>query len=101
MTPRKRTVARPAPDPVAEALRRQALIVEHLYDGIIVTDPAGVILEWNPAAQRMFGYSRAEALGQNVEMLNRPGEGPALTKAIKSGMRSQGQWSGELKLLAN
>ena len=56
MTPRKRTVARPAPDPVAEALRRQGLIVEHLYDGIIVTDPAGVILEWNPAAQRMFGY---------------------------------------------
>ncbi|HEY6058942.1 MAG TPA: PAS domain S-box protein [Gemmatimonadales bacterium] len=100
MTPRKRTVARPAPDPVAEALRRQAMIVEHLYDGIIVTDPAGVILEWNPAAQRMFGYSRAEALGQNVEMLNRPGEGPALTKAIKAGMRSRGQWSGELKLLA-
>ena len=100
MTPRKRTVARQAPDPVAEALRRQALIVEHLYDGIIVTDPAGVILEWNPAAQRMFGYSRAEALGQNVEMLNRPGEGPALTKAIKAGMRSRGQWSGELKLLA-
>ena len=100
MTPRKRTVARPAPDPVAEALRRQAMIVEHLYDGIIVTDPAGVILEWNPAAQRMFGYSRTEALGRNVEMLNRPGEGPALTKAIKAGMRSQGQWSGELKLLA-
>ncbi|HEY6108807.1 MAG TPA: PAS domain S-box protein, partial [Gemmatimonadales bacterium] len=100
MTPRKRTVARPAPDPVAEALRRQAMIVEHLYDGIIVTDPAGVILEWNPAAQRMFGYSRDEALGQNAEMLNRPGEGPALTKAIKAGMRSRGQWSGELKLRA-
>jgi two-component system, cell cycle sensor histidine kinase and response regulator CckA len=100
VTPRKRTVARPAPDPVAEALRRQALIVEHLYDGIIVTDPAGVILEWNPAAQRMFGYMRAEALGQNVEMLYRPGEGPALTKAIKAGMRSRGQWSGELKLRA-
>ncbi|HSD33445.1 MAG TPA: PAS domain S-box protein [Gemmatimonadales bacterium] len=100
MTPRKRTVARPAPDPVAEALRRQALIVEHLYDGIIVADPAGVILEWNPAAQRMFGYTRAEVLGRNVEMLYRPGEGPALTKAIRSGMRSRGQWSGELKLLA-
>jgi PAS domain S-box-containing protein len=81
-------------------LRRQALIVEHLYDGIIVTDPAGVILEWNPAAQRMFGYTRAEALGQNVEILNRPGEGPALTQAIRAGMRSRGQWSGELKVRA-
>ena len=100
MTPRKRAVARPAADPVAEALRRSALIVEHLYDGIIVTDPAGTILEWNPAAERMFGYSRAEALGQNAEILNRPGEGPALTQAIRAGMRSRGQWSGELKVRA-
>jgi two-component system, cell cycle sensor histidine kinase and response regulator CckA len=100
VTPRKRAVARPAADPVAEALRRQALIVEHLYDGIIVTDPAGVILEWNPAAERMFGYTRAEALGQNSEILNRTGEGPALTKAIRAGMRSRGQWSGELKVRA-
>ena len=100
MTPRKRAVARPAADPVAEALRRSALIVEHLYDGIIVTDPAGSILEWNPAAERMFGYTRAEALGQNAEILNRPGEGPALTQAIKAGMRSRGQWSGEIKVRA-
>jgi PAS domain S-box-containing protein len=100
MTSRKRAVARPAADPIAEALRRQALIVEHLYDGIIVTDPAGTILEWNPAAERMFGYSRAEALGQSVEILNRPGEGPAITQAIRAGMRSRGQWSGELKVLA-
>jgi PAS domain S-box-containing protein len=100
VTPRKRAVARPAADPVAEALRRSALIVEHLYDGIIVTDPAGTILEWNPAAERMFGYTRAEALGQNAEILNRAGEGPALTQAIKAGMRSRGQWSGEIKVRA-
>ena len=100
MTPRKRAVARPAADPVAEALSRSALIVEHLYDGIIVTDPAGMILEWNPAAERMFGYTRAEALGQNAEILNRAGEGPALTQAIKAGMRSRGQWSGEIKVRA-
>jgi len=100
VTPRKRAVARPAADPVAEALRRQALIVEHLYDGIIVTDPAGVILEWNPAAERMFGYTRAEALGQNAEILNRAGEGPALTQAIRAGMRTRGQWSGEIKVRA-
>jgi PAS domain S-box-containing protein len=98
---RRGAVARPpAPDPVAEALRRQALIVEHLYDGIIVTDPAGVILEWNPAAERMFGYARAEVIGRSAEILNRPGEAPAITRAIQDGMRTQGQWSGELRLAA-
>jgi PAS domain S-box-containing protein len=84
---------------VADALRRQALIFEHLYDGIIVTDPGGVILDWNPAAARLFGYAKSEVLGQSVEILNRPGEGPAFTRAIEAGLRTQGRWTGELRVV--
>jgi hypothetical protein len=35
MTARKPRVAPPEGDSIAEALRRQALIVEHLYDGVM------------------------------------------------------------------
>jgi two-component system cell cycle sensor histidine kinase/response regulator CckA len=84
---------------IGDALRRQALIVEHLYDGIIVTDRAGVIVDWNPAAERLFGYAKPEVLGRNVEILNRPGEGPALTRAIQAGLRTSGRWSGELRVV--
>ena len=87
-------------DAVAQELHRQALIVEHLYDGIIVTDPDGVIIDWNPAAERLFGYTRAEMLGKNAEILNRPGEGAALTRAIRAGLKSQGRWTGELSVVA-
>jgi PAS domain S-box-containing protein len=44
-------------------------IFESAVDGIIVIDATGVILAFNPAAERLFGYSPEEAVGQNVRML--------------------------------
>jgi PAS domain-containing protein len=38
-------------------------------DAIITADERGTIASVNPAAERMFSYSAAEVLGQNVEML--------------------------------
>ncbi|HUI44333.1 MAG TPA: sigma 54-interacting transcriptional regulator [Terriglobia bacterium] len=38
-------------------------------DAVIVADAHGAILEVNPRAEELFGYSRAEMLGQPVEML--------------------------------
>ncbi len=44
-------------------------IVESAVDGIIVIDARGRIEEFNHAAEGFFGYSRGEALGQNVTLL--------------------------------
>ena len=38
-------------------------------DAVIVIDPAGMVQLANQAAEQMFGYSRAEMVGQNVRML--------------------------------
>src|SRR5690606_4345245 len=46
-----------------------ASIVEGSDDAIIAKDLDGVIIVWNPAAERIFGYSAEEALGRNIEML--------------------------------
>jgi len=100
MTPQRRSDSRTTSDPVVAALRRQAMIVEHLHDGVIVTDPEGLILDWNPAAQRMFGYTLDEVAGRNAELLNRPGEGPAVTRAIQEAMDGAGRWTAELTLVA-
>ncbi|GHG94098.1 ATP-binding protein [Pseudodonghicola xiamenensis] len=45
---------------------RLRTIVETSLDAIVVTDAHGTIREFNPAAQRIFGYSREEARGQNA-----------------------------------
>ncbi|MDA1324300.1 MAG: CHASE domain-containing protein, partial [Proteobacteria bacterium] len=38
-------------------------------DGIIVIDHRGIILTYNPACEKIFGYTREEAIGQNVSIL--------------------------------
>lgn len=38
-------------------------------DAIIVTDADGAITVWNPAAERIFGYTRAEALGRSLDLI--------------------------------
>ncbi len=45
------------------------LIIETAPDAIITIDAAGVIQSFTPAAQRMFGYTEDEAVGQNVSLL--------------------------------
>ena len=44
-------------------------VVDYAVDGIITIDDHGLIESFNPAAARLFGYSEAEALGQNVKFL--------------------------------
>ena len=54
-----------------EALASQlAAIVESSYDAIIGETIDGTIVSWNQGAERMYGYSAAEAIGQPVSMLS-------------------------------
>jgi PAS domain S-box-containing protein len=56
-----------------ETLRRLAAIVETSADGIIGTDPNGVIMSWNPGAERIYGYSAREVIGRNISLIAPPG----------------------------
>lgn len=43
--------------------QRIAAIVEAAQDAFIAVDQRGMVMDWNPAAERMFGWSRNEAVG--------------------------------------
>ena len=53
----------------SNALRRLAVVVRDSHDAITVQDLEGRILAWNPAAERMYGWSEAEALAMNIRDL--------------------------------
>jgi PAS domain S-box-containing protein len=48
---------------------RLSAIINTTVDGIIVIDSRGLIESFNPAAERLFGYSGSEVVGRNVSML--------------------------------
>lgn len=58
------------------ALRRQEAtlnaITSSAHDAILMMDPQGEISFWNPAAERILGYSAGEALGKNLHDLLAP-----------------------------
>ncbi|RKH64590.1 PAS domain S-box protein [Corallococcus aberystwythensis] len=80
-----------------QELHRQALIFESISDGVVITDLAGGVIDWNTSAERMFGRSRKEAMGQTLFSVLHPGEPDRLTAAILTALEVHGRWSGELE----
>jgi PAS domain S-box-containing protein len=44
-------------------------LVAAVGDAIVVTDAGGAITLWNRAAERMFGFTQSEALGQSMDLI--------------------------------
>jgi PAS domain S-box-containing protein len=46
-----------------------AEVVRSLADAVLIADAHGQIVFWNPAAERLFGWSEAEAVGQRLDLI--------------------------------
>ena len=66
-------------------------IVDSSDDAIISKDLNGIITSWNKSAERLFGYTEAEAVGQSVATLlipaDRQGEEPEILSRLRRGQR--------------
>jgi PAS domain S-box-containing protein len=80
-------------------MKRQARTFDHIFDGVIVTDLDGRIVDWNPGAARMFGYSKDEAVGMTPAILHAPSDDGDLTSTMLRTMRQEGRWSGEMRFV--
>jgi PAS domain S-box-containing protein len=56
----------------AEAQAYLAAVVESSDDAVVTKTLDGIITSWNPGAERLFGYTRAEAVGQPITLLIPP-----------------------------
>src|SRR5207248_4516668 len=64
ITERKR-----AEDALRESEARKSAILETALDAILSIDHEGRVHEWNPAAEKIFGYGKPEALGKRMDEL--------------------------------
>ena len=77
-------------------LQLAASVFEHANEGIMITDPEATILEVNAAFTRITGYSRDEAIGQNVRLLKSGRHSPDFYRGMWQSLQSSSHWSGEI-----
>ena len=79
-----------------ERLRQAASVFTHAREGILITDPNGLILDANGAFSQITGYSREEVLGQNPRLLRSGLQNGEFYRNMWRSLHETGQWSGEI-----
>jgi PAS domain S-box-containing protein len=76
---------------VADAQRQeQVSIIDSSFDAILGKTLEGIITSWNPSAERLYGYTREEVLGQHISLIvpaDRAHELPPIMERLRRGER--------------
>ena len=78
-----------------EALQRQANLLDQSHDAIFVWEFSGAITFWNRGAERLYGFSKEEAIGRSSHALLKT-DHPQPTPIFEARLARDGEWSGEL-----
>ncbi|MCB1889783.1 MAG: PAS domain S-box protein [Rhodocyclaceae bacterium] len=79
-----------------EGLRQAASVFEFSHEGIMITDPAGTIIDVNDAFCRITGYARGEAIGSNPRILKSGRHDDAFYQTMWQGLQREGHWTSEV-----
>ncbi len=79
-----------------EKLRLSASVFTHAFEGILITDVNGAILDVNESFTRITGYTREEVLGLNPRLLNSGRQGREFYTDMWERLTDKGHWSGEM-----
>ncbi len=75
-------------------LRNQAEVMDQAHDALIVREMDGVIRSWNRGAEKLYGWSAAEAVGQDTHtLLQTPA---SAVQEFETTLEQTGHWEGEL-----
>jgi len=78
-----------------ETLRKQAALLDLSPDGIIIKKPEGTITFWSMGAEKLYGWTKAQAIGKKLNTLLKTSSIVPFDK-IESQLKREGKWLGEL-----
>jgi PAS domain S-box-containing protein len=78
-----------------EAVKKQAELIDLSPDAIIVKDPNDVITFWSLGAEKLYGYTKAQAIGQKTQALLKAKSRQPI-ETIEAHLKKDGKWSGEM-----
>ncbi|TVP47122.1 MAG: PAS domain S-box protein, partial [Gemmatimonadales bacterium] len=82
-----------------DRIRFQASLLEAVGQAVIATDMAGSVIYWNPAAEKMYGWSAEEVAGRSlVELTSLDGGSASEASEIMQNLVSTGGWTGEVEV---
>jgi PAS domain S-box-containing protein len=79
-------------------IQEQAALLDKSQDAIGVLDLEDRVLYWNRSAERLYGWTAAEALGRDITQLV-PSGPPAVREEALRTVLEKGEWTGELQHL--
>lgn len=79
-----------------EKIREQAALLDKAQDAIMVRDLEGRVIYWNKSAERVYGWTAGEAIGQNADQLLFKDESPQ-RHPTRQQLLERGEWVGELR----
>ncbi|HTY75896.1 MAG TPA: PAS domain S-box protein, partial [Candidatus Nanoarchaeia archaeon] len=78
-----------------DATAKQAELIDLSPDAIIVRKLDGMITFWSQGAEKLYGITKSEAIGQNINTLLKT-EFPQPQNEILKNLKQDGKWSGEI-----
>jgi len=79
-----------------QQLQQQKRLIELTREPIFVWDFEGGILDWNHGCERLYGYTREEALGKRKRELLKTEVPSSSFNELRSKLQEDGNWAGEL-----
>lgn len=81
---------------VEEERLRLSAAVESAADGVVITDSRGVIQYVNPTFEKITGYTRDEAAGRDLHIIDSGKQDESFYRDLRETLRRDGVWTGRL-----
>lgn len=74
-----------------------SFVMEHISSAVISTNIENCITDWNPAAERLYGYKKEDAFGWELDAICRTSYVSGQFEKYQKALEKEQQWRGELQ----